>query len=256
MDLGLQGKRVLVTGGSRGIGRSIAETLAAEGANIAICARHADGVTDAVKALEAHGVTAYGEALDVRDPNALGAWVEHAAAVLGGGLDIVISNVTSRVSSEGDAYWQESFETDLLQHLRLSNLAIPHLVKGSESSIVFISSIASSLIRLPSHEQAYGVFKAALVHLSGQLAAIHATEGLRVNCVSPGPIDFPGGFWDMVKAKQPAFYERAARLSAIGRHGTPLEVAKAVAFLASPAASYITGANLRIDGGALHTANF
>jgi NAD(P)-dependent dehydrogenase (short-subunit alcohol dehydrogenase family) len=100
------------------------------------------------------------------------------------------------------------------------------------------------------------VRKAALVNLSGQLGAIHGPRGLRVHCVSPGPIDFPGGFWDMVKQKQPAHFAAAARFPILARHGTPAEVANAVAFLTSPAASYVTGANLRIDGGAVKRSNF
>lgn len=255
MDLGLKGKRVLITGASRGIGRSIAQVMAREGAHLAICARNAPGVEEAVAELKSHGGSVFGRALDVRDSGAQSAWVVDSAEALGG-IDIVVSNVTTRVHAEGDEYWKESFETDLLQHVRLSNLALPLLLKGRDPAIVFVSSIASSLTHLPPNEAAYGAFKAALVHRSGQLAAVYGDKGVRVNCVSPGPIDFPGGFWDNVKAKQPAFYAAAARLAALGRHGTPEEVARAVAFLASPAASFITGANLRIDGGAIHTANF
>jgi 3-oxoacyl-[acyl-carrier protein] reductase len=255
MDLGLKGKRVLVTGGSRGIGRCIAETMAREGASVALCARGAEGVAEAVRALEAQGSQAFGQALDVRDAGAQGVFVTRAVGALGG-LDIVISNVSTRVASQGEKRWVETFETDLLQHVRLAELTLPHLLQGKDPALVFVSSIASVMTQLPPGEFAYGALKAALVNLSGQLAAIHGPKGVRVNCVSPGPIDFAGGFWDMVKEKQPALYTAAARLPVLARHGTPAEVANAIAFLASPAASYITGANLRIDGGAVKSSNF
>jgi NAD(P)-dependent dehydrogenase (short-subunit alcohol dehydrogenase family) len=152
--------------------------------------------------------------------------------------------------------WRETFETDLLQHVRLAEQAVPYLLKGSQPALVFISSIAGVLTQLPPGEEAYGAMKAALVNYAGQLSARYGRKGMRVNTVSPGPIFFEGGVWDQIRRRQPAIFESAARLSVLERHGTAEEVARAVAFLASPAAGYIAGANLRVDGGMVKTANF
>jgi 3-oxoacyl-[acyl-carrier protein] reductase len=255
MDLGLRGKRAIVTGGTRGIGRAIVDRLAQEGASIALCARTPSVVAETVASLQAHGVSAYGAALDVRDAGAFSAWLEGAVAQLGG-LDIAVSNVSTRPTQTGEAAWREAFETDFLQHVRMSDLALPHLHRGEHPALLFVSSIASVLTVLPPGEDGYGTMKAALVSLTGQLAARHGARGVRVNAVSPGPILFPGGVWDQIRSAHPALFERAAQLSALGRHGRPEEVADAVAFLVSPRASYITGANLRIDGAALKTVNF
>ncbi len=255
MNLDLAGKRAVLTGGTRGIGRAIAARLAEEGANVALCARTPAAVEETVADLKRHGVQVFGGALDVRDPAAFSAWFASSTAALGG-VDIVVSNVSTRPTLQGEAGWRESFETDFLQHVRFADLALPELAKGQDPSLIFVSSIASVLTQLPPGEDAYGTMKAALVSLTGQLAARHGSKGIRVNAVSPGPILFPGGVWDQIQTNQPALFAAAARLSALGRHGRPEEVADAVAFLASPRAGYITGANLRIDGAALKTANF
>jgi 3-oxoacyl-[acyl-carrier protein] reductase len=168
----------------------------------------------------------------------------------------VVSNVSTRLSGHDEAWWRESFETDFLQHARLAEATYPHLKSGHEPALLFISSIASVLSNLPPDELAYGVMKAGLINYTGQLAARWGNRGIRVNAVSPGPIFFEGGTWDTIKQGNPKLFEAAARLPALGRHGTPDEVAKAALFLLSPAASYITGTNLRIDGGAIRTANF
>ena len=255
MDLGLKGKRALVTGGSRGIGRAIVDLLAAEGAHVATCARGREGVDATVEAAKSAGVNAYGEAFDVRDAAALKGWFDRAAEHLGG-VDIVISNASTRPTAGGEQMWHEGFESDLLQHVRLAEMALP-VLKGREgASMVFIASIASVLTTVPPHEQAYGAMKAGLVNLACQLAASHGPAGIRINAVSPGPILFPGGEWDQNRTTRPNLFAAASRLPALGRLGGPEEVANAVAFLASPAASYITGANLRIDGGLIRTANF
>lgn len=256
MDLELAGKRVILTGGTRGIGRAIAERLAAEGADVALCARTPSAVEDTVAALRARGVRAFGRALDVRDASAFAGWFASAADQLGG-LDIAISNVSTLSRDQtGEEIWRQAFESDFLQHVRLSELALPLLVQGRSPSLMFISSIASVLTMLPPGENGYGAMKAALLSLSGQLAARYGAKGVRVNAVSPGPILFPGGVWDDIRTANPNLFSRAAQLSALSRHGRPEEIADAVAFLVSPRAGYITGANLRIDGGAVKTVNY
>ncbi|MCW3796905.1 SDR family oxidoreductase [Sphingomonas sp. BN140010] len=255
MDLQLKGKRAIVTGASRGIGRAIGDALAREGASIAICARGQAGIDEAVSAFQAAGAKAYGEATDVRDSKKFAGWFGRAVEQLGG-LDVLISNVSTRVEGSGDQWWRDTFEADLQQHVRAFELAVPQLKQSASPAVVFVSSIASTLTQLPPYEVAYGAMKAALTSFAGQMAVVHGKHGIRVNLVAPGPIDFEGGFWDDVKQAQPAIFDRAASLSALGRMGRPHEVANAAVFLASPAASYITGANLRIDGGLLRTANF
>lgn len=249
MDLGLTGKRAIITGASRGIGRAIADLLVGEGASVAICARGAEGVKQAVDGWQARGAQAYGEALDVTDQAALGSWYANAVAALGG-LDILISNVSTRIQSQGETRWQETFDVDFMQHVRTAELAVEALSEGG-GSVVFVSSIASAMADIIPMEREYGVMKSALNTYATQLAQRLAKAGVRSNVVCPGPIDFPGGFWDQVNKAFPDLYKGAARLAAMRRHGTAEEVANAVVFLASPAASYITGANLRIDGGAL-----
>jgi len=255
MDLGLRGKRAIITGGTRGIGRAIALGLANEGASVALCARTHSQVEEAVAALKAMGVQAFGSSLDVRDGNAFTTWFSSAVDQLGG-LDIAISNVSTRPTLQGEAAWREAFETDFLQHVRFSSVALPSLEKGNDPALLFVSSIASILTVLPPGEDGYGTMKAALISLTGQLAAKHGSKGIRVNAVSPGPILFSGGVWDQIRTAHPALFERAAQLPALGRHGRPEEVADAVAFLVSPRASYITGANLRIDGAAVRSVNY
>ena len=255
MDLQLKGRRALVTGGSRGIGRAIVEALASEGASVALCARGEAGMNDAVAAAQALGGVAYGEAFDVREPRALAGFVQRAAARLGG-LDIVVSNVSTRPDAQGEARWQQAFEADLLQHVRLAELSLPLLQAGRDGSLVFIASIASVMTQLLPEEVPYGALKAGLVNYAGYLAERFGSKGVRVNSVSPGPIDFEGGAWDLYRQHKPKLYEMVIKLSALGRLGTPGDVARAVAFLASPAAGYITGANLRVDGGTLKSTNF
>lgn len=254
MDLGLAGKRAIVTGGSRGIGRAVCDLLAREGASVATCARGEAALEEALAAFRNHGVQAYGAAVDVRDEAAFADWFAGVAEALGG-VDIVVSNVSTRLSPESARWWSDTFEADLMQHVRLMRLAEPRMASRG-GSILFVASIASVLTTLPPMEEAYGAMKAGLVNLVGQWAVRSANRGIRVNAVSPGPILFPGGFWDEVRKANPPMMERASQLPALGRLGTPEEVAGAIAFLSSPAASYITGANLRIDGGAIKSANF
>jgi 3-oxoacyl-[acyl-carrier protein] reductase len=255
VDLNLRGKKALITGGSRGIGRAICEALARDGVDVATCARGQARLDETASALAGFGGRVHARVVDVRDPVATTAWVEESVRVLGG-LDILVSNVSTRVQPTSPEWWRDTFDADLMQHVRLKALALPYFEKQKSGSMVFVASIAATLTIVPPHEEAYGAMKAGLVSLVGQWASALGPKGIRVNAVSPGPIDFAGGWWDQVRQKDPTSYHYAAKLSALGRMGGPEEVASAVAFLASPAAGFVTGANLRIDGGLIRNANF
>lgn len=245
MDLGLSGKKALVTGASRGIGLAIARTLADEGAHLAICARHAEGLETARKDLESRGVPVFAQAVDVADGAALRAFVGAAGDALGG-LDILVSN-TSGGPGMGEKAWKANFDVDLLAAVRAVEAATPLLAKSGSGSVVLISSTAGlEFLGVP---QPYNTIKAALIALGNDLSQALARQQIRVNVVSPGPIYFEGGQWETIRNAMPKMYEQAVAACAIGRMGTPEEVARAVAFLASPAASLVTGANLVTDGG-------
>ena len=245
MDLGLKGFRVAVTGGTKGIGRAIADTFAAEGAHVAICARNAGEVEQTVAALKAAGVNAYGTALDVADGAALKAWVDAAAAKLGG-LDIVVANVSALALGADDESWEKDFQVDVMGAVRLVNAAMPHLEKSKAAAIVTISSISGREIDFAAGP--YGAMKAALVHYTQGVAHNLASKGIRANSVSPGTTYFAGGIWNQIETADPAFYKMALGMNPTGRMGTPQEMANATVFLASPAASFISGTNLVVDG--------
>ena len=245
MDLGLSGKRALVTAASRGIGLAIARQLADDGADVAICARSEGGLETAQKDLEQRGVRVFARAVDVSDGAALKAFIADAAGALGG-LDVFVSNASAG-GGIGEPAWQASFEVDVMSAARGVEAALPFLAKSESGSIVFIGSTAAlEYLGVP---QPYNAMKAALIAHAGDLAQALAKQGIRVNTVSPGPIYFEGGNWETIKNAMPAIYQGALAQCAIGRMGTPEEVARAVVFLASPAASLITGANLVCDGG-------
>ncbi len=253
MDLGLKGLNAVVTGGTKGIGRAIAETLAAEGANVSICARNAGEVEQTVAALKAKGVKAHGAAVDVADGAALKAWVDASAAAFGG-LDIAVANVSALAIGQDEASWQKEFEVDMMGTVRLVNAAMPYLEKSRAASIVAISSVSGREVDFAAGP--YGTFKAALIHYLQGLAFQLAGKGIRANTVSPGNTYFPGGVWEQIEHGNPALYKQALALNPTGRMGTPQEMANGVVFLASPAASFITGTNLVIDGALTRGVQF
>ncbi len=245
MDLGLKGLRAVVTGGTKGIGQAIAKTLAVEGAQVAVCARHAEEVAASVKELSALGIKAFGLPVDVSDAAALAAWVNAAAAEFGG-LDIVVANVSALAIAADEAAWQRGFEVDMMGTVRLVNAAMPYLEKSAKPAIVTIASVSGREIDFASGP--YGAFKAAIIHYTQGLAYHLAGKGIRANSVSPGNTYFPGGVWSQIEEGNPEFFKVALGMNPTGRMGTPQEMANAVAFLASPAASFITGTNLVVDG--------
>jgi NAD(P)-dependent dehydrogenase (short-subunit alcohol dehydrogenase family) len=245
MDLGLKGKRAVVTGGSKGIGRAIAETFAAEGANVSICARNGEEVAAAVAALKSKGVQAFGRALDVADAAALTAWINSSAGELGG-IDALVCNVSALAVGNTPETWEKAFRTDMMHTVNAVTAAVPFLEKSQSASIVLISSVSGFEVDFAAGS--YGALKAALIHYAKGLSRQLVGKGIRVNCVSPGNTYFEGGIWNMIEKNMPDLYASTLKVNPTGKFGTAQEVANGVVFVASPAASRISGANLVIDG--------
>jgi 3-oxoacyl-[acyl-carrier protein] reductase len=246
MDLGLKGLNVLVTGGTKGIGRRAADMFAAEGANVSVCARNADEVKSTVAALKGAGVAAFGQAIDVGNKAELEGWVNDSAKALGG-VDIVIANVSALAAAEDtEASWQAQFDIDMMHTVRTVNASLPYLEKSKWPSIVVVSSVSGREVDFTS--PAYGAIKAALIHYAQGLAYKLAPKLIRVNSVSPGNVYFKGGIWNYVEDNLPDLFKQSLALNPTGRMATPEEIGKGIVFLASPASSFTMGTNLVIDG--------
>ncbi len=247
MDLGLKGKNAIITGSTRGIGRAIAECLAAEGVNVAIGARDDEATAQAGSEIaEKHGVKVFAQPCNVKDADAYKAWLEAAIEELGG-LDIFVPNVSGGGGMDSEKNWWRNFEIDVLHTVRGAETCLPALKASGAGSIVIIGS--TNAVETFMGPMAYNAMKAALVTYSKQLSQFVAAKGVRVNTVSPGPIYFEGGAWEMIKGTMPKVYEGTLKQIPAGRMGTPEEVARVVTFLASPAASLVTGINLVADNG-------
>jgi 3-oxoacyl-[acyl-carrier protein] reductase len=241
MDLGLRGKKAIVTGATRGIGRAIVELLATEGADIGFCARNEDEITETAAALKV-----VGSAVNVRDGDAYKAWLEKTADELGG-CDVFVANVSAGGGMDSEKNWWKNFEIDVLHTVRGCETLLERLKQSGQGSVVVISS--TNAIETFAAPMAYNAMKAALITYSKQLSQFVGKSNVRVNSLCPGPVYFEGGAWEMIKGTNQKFYDATLRAIPCGRMGTPEEVARIVAFLASPASSLITGANVVADNG-------
>lgn len=245
MDLGLKGKKVILTGGSRGIGRAALEIFAEEGCDVAFFSRKQEQVDEAVESLSRHGGKVFGEAFDLTDLDAYPAWLTSAAEKLGG-CDIFVPGASAS-GSGGTGDWDMCFNADVKGTVIGCETLTPMLTASGSGSIVIMSSSAAlETFLVP---QAFNALKGALLVYAKQLGQALGSKGIRVNAVSPGPISFPGGNWEMIKGAVPALYEATEAQFALGRWGGAADVARTIAFLASPASSYTTGTNVVIDGG-------
>jgi len=225
MDLKLKGKNCVILGGTRGIGRAIADTLADEGANVAICARNADQVAQAVSDLTAKGIKATGGSVDVTNGEQLQAWIKQAGEELGG-IDILVSNAGAMAQGNDEASWKQNFNLDVLGAVNAFEAAEPFLGKAADetgdAAFVIIASISAAVA---DNAGSYGPIKAALIHMAKGLARQHAKRGIRTNVVSPGMVYFEGGIWHQVEQNMPDFFKQAISRNPTGRCATPQEIA-------------------------------
>ncbi len=256
MDLKLKGKRALITGGTRGIGRAIAETLSDEGCNVSFCARNADEVAATEQALQSRGVSAYGACIDITDKAAIQDWLKSSADQMGG-LDIIVSNVGAMaVGADADA-WQKNLQMDIL--------ALVHMVEAGEALLeqaaathgdAAIIAIGSTASVAALNASSYGPIKSALVHYVKGLARQYAGRKIRANVVSPGMVYFEGGVWNRIEQNKPEFFKTSLARNPMGRMACPQDIANAVTFLASPSSSFTTGINMVVDGTLTDRVNF
>jgi len=241
------GKRVVVCGGSRGIGRSVALEFAKAGAAVSICARSAAPLEATRAAIAALGVTAHAAECDLADKAAVQAYVAAAGAALGG-IDVLVNNASGFGSQDTEEHWAQGLSVDVMATVRATHAALPFL-EASKGSIVNVSSISGyrPSIRTP----AYAAVKALLINYTQSQAAMYAPKGIRANAVAPGSIEFPGGSWEARRTSDPKLYNAVLASIPFGRLGTPEEIAEVVVFLASPAARWVTGQTIIVDGGQL-----
>ncbi|MBV8911504.1 MAG: SDR family oxidoreductase [Acetobacteraceae bacterium] len=242
------GRRVLVMGASRGIGRSIALAFARQGAAVAICARGAEALAATRRELEAAGAMAYAAPVDLAKAEDIARFVPAAAEALGG-MNVLVNNASGFGRNDDEEGWAACINVDLMGTVRASHVALPYLERAGEGAIVNISSI--SALRATKRNPPYAAIKAAIDQYTSDQARVLAARGIRVNAVAPGSIEFPGGTWERRRTEDPALYNAVLGEIPFGRLGRPEEIAEVVLFLASRRASWITGQSIVVDGGQL-----
>ncbi|HTI80823.1 MAG TPA: SDR family NAD(P)-dependent oxidoreductase [Acetobacteraceae bacterium] len=247
MNINFTSKHVVVCGGSRGIGRSIALGFAQAGAAVSICARGAETLEATRAEIAAFGHTTHAGVCDLGDGAAIRRYIPDAAQALGG-IDILVNNASGFGNSDDEAGWAVSVAVDMMAIVHATQAALPFL-KEAKGNVVNTSSI--SALRPSVRQPPYGAIKAAVIHYTMTQAAAYAKDGIRVNGVAPGSIEFPGGVWERRKSDNPNLYNAILRSIPFGRLGHPEEIANVVLFLASPLASWITGQTIVVDGGQL-----
>ncbi len=250
MNLELQGKGMVITGGSRGIGHAIVLTCAAEGANVAFCARRQADIDTTLMELQAYPVRAFGQVADVTRSDEMEQFLAASVEALGG-IDSVVNNVGGSkgkgLQGSTDEEWFGTFDLNLFHTVRVTRAALPYLQQRGGGSIVIIASISGYK---PSPSVQYGSAKAAEIFLSQALALELAPLHIRVNTVCPGSVLFPAGGWERTQQHHPErFQQFQTEEFPLGRLATPEEIARVVVFVASPAASWVNGAMVPVDGG-------
>ena len=246
MDLQLKGLKAAVTGGTRGIGHAILGLLADEGCDVSTCGRAPERVAAVQALLAEKGVRHHAETVQGRDGDSLRQWMRNSVDALGG-LDIFVASLSAGGGTDEERYWYRNFEIDLMSAIRGVEEALPSLRRSKQPSILILGTMAASETFVA--PMAYNAIKAALITWSKQLSQQLAPEGIRVNCLSPGPTMFKGSNWEMIRVARSRVYDNAVRQQPTRRMGTAEEIAKAAVFLASPAASWCNGSHLLVDGG-------